>query len=535
MSAAPGEPGPPDPSPVTAGIGFLGLVETAALLLRGEASSAELVANALRRVREVDREGPAVASVLAVDPRAEEVAAALDVELASGRRRSALHGVPVVVKDSMDTAGLPTTAGSLALAASPPPDRDAVAVARLREAGAVVVGKANLSEWSNFRGRASVSGWSAVGGQTRNPHGLDRSPGGSSSGSGAAVAAGIVSGALGAETDGSILCPAAFCGVVGLKPTVGLVPRSGVVPISSTQDSVGPLARSVADAALLLSVLAGPDPGDRDSLAAPAGVDYPAALDPDGLAGARLGVPRDRFYGYHPRVDAIMEEALRLLAGAGAVLVDPANVPTARMLAGSLDEMTVLRYELRAGLAAYLATRPPPAPRSLEDLIAFNEAHAALEMALFGQEEFIAAAATPGLDDPGYLRARTDNLRRARGGLDAVLGGWKLDALVVPTMGPAPHVDHAGPGGGGGSGYSVSAMAGYPAITVPVGEVGGLPVGLCLLGTAWSEPTLLRLAYAFERAAAVRLRPSFAATLGPGSPAGGSVVKRDGGSGPAAG
>ncbi|MGH9067082.1 MAG: amidase [Acidimicrobiales bacterium] len=508
-----------DPSPATAELAWTTLTEASGRLGRGEVSSAGLVANALRRIREVDRAGPALLSVLAVDPRATEVAESLDAEAAAGRRRSPLHGLPVVVKDSVDTAGLATTAGSLALAEAPPPTADATCVARLRAAGAVVLGKVNLSEWSNFRGTGSVSGWSAVGGQTRNPHDLDRSPGGSSSGSAAAVAAGIVAGAVGAETDGSILCPAAWCGVVGLKPTVGLVPRRGVVPISATQDSVGVMARTVADAALLLSAVAGADPDDPTSglpgppgsgpAPAPGFSDYTAGLDPDCLRGARLGVPRAGFWGYSPKVDAVVEAALGVLAGAGAALVDPANIPTAPQLRASDDELVVLHHELGPGLASYLATRPAPAPRSLGDIIAFNSEHAGQELGLFGQEHFLAAAASPGLDDPRYLAALTSNLRRARGGLDAVLGAWHLDALVVPTISLPPYVDHLAGDVVSGAGYGVSALAGYPAITVPAGTVEGLPVGLCLLGGAWSEARLLSLAHAFQLAAPVDVRPGF--------------------------
>lgn len=509
-----------DPSPATVELGFASLRQLADLLGSGEVSSAELVANALRRVQDLDRSGPGLASVLALDPRAEEVAARLDAEQAAGRRRSALHGLPVLIRDSLDTAGLATTAGSWALAGVPPPDRDATAVARLRSAGAVVVGKANLSEWSNLRGRASVSGWSGLGGQTRNPHVLDRSPGGSSSGSAVAVAAGLVPMALGAETDGSIVCPAALCGVVGCKPTVGLVPRTGAVPISSSQDSIGPLTRSVADAALVLSVLAGPDPADGASRPLPwAPAELATAADRalaggHVLAGARLGVPRERFFGYSPKADVLVEAALARVGEAGATVVDPAPVPAGVELAISEeDELVVLHHELRVGMAAYLATRPEPAPRTLEDLIAFNRARADVELTLFGQEHFEVAAATRGLQDERYRRAWADNRLRARGGLDAVVAAGRLDALVVPTMGPAWCIDPVNGDAAGPAGYSVSAVAGYPVVTVPVGDVAGLPVGLCLLGRPWSEPTLLRLALAVEEVVSWSGRPPFRPTV----------------------
>jgi amidase len=497
-----------DPSPDTAELAWLSAGELAARLTAGTLRTSELVATLERRVAAVDRGGPELRAVLAWAPDTGEVAERLDAERARGVLRSPLHGLPVLVKDNLDTAGLASTAGSLALA-DRPPERDAPAVARLREAGLVVVGKANLSEWANMRGRCSISGWSAVGGQTRNPHALDRSPGGSSSGSGAAVAAGLVPFAVGTETDGSILCPAAVCGVVGIKPTVGLVSRAGVVPISASQDTVGPLARSVADAAALLTVLAGVDPADPATAAAEGHVDadYARHAEDPSLEGVRLGVVRSGF-GYSPKTDAVVEGALERLRGAGAVLVELAAIPGAKAATGD-DELTVLLYEFKAGLEAYLRDRGAPAPQSLEELIAFNESHRDAELALFGQELLEAAAATTGLEAEEYLVAKESAQRRARGGLEAALGGSHLDALVLPTMGPAWLIDPVNGNAVSGAGYSAAAVAGTPGISVPVGAVDGLPVGICFLGAAWSEATLVRIAAGAERVAQVDVRPAW--------------------------
>lgn len=497
-----------DPSSATAALAWLPAVELASELTAGRLTSAQCISQLLRRVAELDVAGPKLRSVLTLDPEVSRHAAAADAARQAGRVASPLHGVPVLVKDSLDTAGLATTAGSLALVDVPAPVRDASVVARLRAAGLLLLGKANLSEWSNFRGRGSSSGWSAVGGQTRNPHALDRSPGGSSAGSAAAVAAGIVPAALGAETDGSILCPAALCGVVGVKPTVGLVSRAGAIPISAHQDTIGPIARTVRDAALLLSIIAGPDPADPATAGAPAGVDYCAGLGRGALTGVRLGVPRAGFFGYSPKTDAVIEEALALLRAAGATLVDPVDPPQG-WTHSSADELTVLCTELRAGLESYLATRPGSVPRTLAELVAFNAAHAEQELAFFGQEWFERAAAAPGLDDPGYLKALHSGQTGARAAIDTALRAHRLDALVAPTMGPAWLIDHVNGDSPGGSGYSLAAVAGYPAVTVPAGVVAGLPVGLLFFGTAFSEPRLLALAAAFAELAPPPPRPKF--------------------------
>ncbi|HUY96234.1 MAG TPA: amidase [Verrucomicrobiae bacterium] len=507
----------PDPSPTTALLAGLDAAQIGRRLESGGLRSTELVAVLLRRIGDLDRDhsGPRLRSVLAVCDDVEAVAAERDAERDRGQVRGPLHGVPILVKDNCDTdRGAGTSCGSLALCATRPA-RDASAVRRLREAGLIVLGKTNLSEWANFRSPHSASGWSAVGGQTRNPHVLDRSPGGSSSGSGAAVAAGLAPLAVGTETDGSILCPAAFCGVVGIKPTVGRVSRSGVVPIATSQDTVGPMARSVLDAALLLDVLAGRDPEDRATHRRGAGpvASAAAALQPPSLRGLRLGVARAVHFGYSQRADRLVEDALDALRGAGVVLVDPADIPTAADLRDSPDELTVLLHEFKHGVEAYLRARPGPrdaCPRTLEELIAFNSGHREQELSWFGQELLVQAAATTGLDSPAYRRARSRGWRRARrDGIDQALRDHDVAALVVPTMGPAPVTDLVNGDADGGSGYQAAAIAGTPAITLPVGESCGLPVGLSLLGPAFSEVRLVGLAAAIERELAVRLVPRY--------------------------
>ncbi|MGH3491567.1 MAG: amidase [Actinopolymorphaceae bacterium] len=489
-------------------------------------TAAGLVAALLRRIEEIDRAGPMLRSVIRTNPDALADAARLDAEVAEDRdrRRGPLHGVPVLVKDNIDTAGaMGTTAGSLALADTAPA-ADAPVVRRLREAGMVVLGKTNLSEWANFRSTGSSSGWSAVGGLCVNPHALDRSAGGSSSGSGAAVAAGLAPMAVGTETDGSILCPAALCGVVGIKPTVGLIDGTGIVPIAHSQDTAGPIARTVRDAAALLGVLAsagqtrrkeGPVPGRR------AYDDYRAYCHDDGLRGARIGVPRHGLWGYSARADALAEEAVRLLAARGATIVDPADLPSLDELTASDAEMTVLSTEFKVGIEAYLATRAPrprqPAPphlpdppRTLADLVAFNDAHADVELAHFGQERFEDALRTGGLDDPDYREALETCRQLGRTeGIDAALHAHDLDALVAPTYPPAWKIDLVNGDQSTGSCTQAPAVAGYPVITVPCGAADGLPVGLAFMGTAWSEPTLVRLAYAFEQALGWSMPPVF--------------------------
>jgi amidase len=509
----------PDPSPSTAEVAQLDVESWQRLVEGGTATSAELVEALLRRVDDVDRSGPQLRSVLAIDEGAVDRARELDEERRAGRVRGPLHGVAVIVKDNVDTAGaLPTTAGSLALE-SPAcqPVRHAPIVQRLVAAGAVVIGKANLSEWANFRSRYSSSGWSAVGGQCRNPHVLDRSPGGSSAGSGAALAAGLAPITIGTETDGSILCPATVCGVVGIKPTVGLVPRTGIVPISSSQDTAGPLARTVADALTLLKVIAGDDGSDPATANHPLGDFEEVSLEGDALAGARIGVPREHLFGYSPAADAAVDRALSLMSDAGAEIVDPADIETLGDLSAGKDELTVLLYEFKATLEAYLAGRPgAPAdcPRTLEELIAFDDAHADRELVLFGHDVFTAALATDGLAAGTYreARARCLDLARARG-LDATFADHRLDALVAPTMGPAWLVDHVNGDAHGGACYQAGAVAGYPSISIPVGFAHGLPLGLCLMGTAFTEGRLARLAYAVEQALALDAAPAWLPTV----------------------
>lgn len=464
----------------------------------------QATAAALGRVAALD---PQVNAVLAVDPTALDQARALD---RSRGPHGGLFGVPVLVKDNIETAGpLPTTAGSLALAANVS-GRDAPLVAGLRASGAVILGKTNLSEWANIRSSASISGWSAIRGVTRNPHALDRTACGSSSGSGAAVAAGMVTAAIGTETDGSITCPAAMNGIVGLKPTVGLVSRARVVPISHSQDTPGPMTADVTTAAKVLTAIAGSDPADPATAAADAHrSDYAAALRPEALKGARIGVVR-WITGWSPAVTARFDAALAVLRAQGATLVDVDAFEREGL--GAAEE-TVLYTELKADLNAYLATTPAAVrTRTLADVIAFDAA-TPRELALFGQETFVAAQATKGLDDPAYSAARATSLRLARGGLDALFG--HLDALVSPTMSPAWKIDAVNGDGGGGPGGpgSLAAVAGYPHLTVPMGTVAGLPVGLSFLGPAWSEARLLGYGYAYEQVAGGRIRPTFAPSI----------------------
>jgi len=510
-----------DPSPTTAEVASLGVAELRRRFEAGETSSVEVVNRLLERIEAVDRNGPKLRSVLAVADDALETAAQLDQERANGRVRSPLHGIPVLVKDNIDTAGgALTTAGSLALATGRPA-ADAWVIRQLRSAGAVVLGKTNLSEWANFRSEHSSSGWSGCGGQTRNPYVLDRSPSGSSSGSGVAVAAGLAPLALGTETDGSILSPASVSGVVGIKPTVGRVSRGGVVPISSTQDTVGPMARSVADAAELLEVISGPDPADAATRVRRGGrFELARPLSAAGLKGMRLGVARSEFFGHSSAMDRLVEEALAVLADAGAVLVDPANIPTSTALRESRDEFTVLLTEFKVGVEAYLRARhatDPSVPESLAELIRFNSDHAEQELPWFGQDIFVEAEKTSGLQDPAYRRARARGLRRSRAqGIDAALIEHRVSALLVPTNSPAWSIDLVnGDSSSTAYGPRIAALAGYPAITLPLGLVSGLPVGISLIGAAWEERHLIEVAAAVETILQVTMRPAFLAEVEP--------------------
>ncbi|GAB1595261.1 amidase [Lysobacter claricitrinus] len=464
----------------------------------------------LDRIAALDDDGPRLNAVLALNPDALREADTLDEERRNGHVRGPLHGIPILIKDNIDATPMATTAGSLALS-DYHPSRDAFLVQRLRAAGAVILGKTNLSEWANFRSTRSISGWSAVGGQTRNPYALDRNPCGSSSGSGTAAAASLAAATIGTETDGSIICPASVTGVVGMKPTVGLVSRKGIVPISASQDTAGPMARSVADAAALLSAIAAPDPKDaaNGGKSRPKSVDYTAHLKRDALQGARIGVLR-KSAGYHPEVDAAFDRAIEALKAAGATIVET-SIPTA----GKWDdaENAVLLSEFRPGLESYLAAGDAPV-RRLGDIVEFNRTHESQEMPYFGQELFEQALKAPALSSAKYKSAR-DTARRLAGpqGIDAALKRQKLDALVAPATGPSWRIDTVLGDHFSGAGYGAAAVAGYPSISVPMGDAHGLPLGLVFLGKKWSEPRLIELAYSFEQATHARTAPRFLPTI----------------------
>ncbi len=477
----------------------------------GKYTARKLVELYLQRIDELDQTGPKLNQVLETNPDALEIADALDRERKSKGARGPLHGIPILLKDNIATADrMATTAGSLALLGAVA-RKDSFVAHKLREAGAVLLGKTNLSEWANFRSSNSSSGWSGRGGQGLNPYALDRTPSGSSAGSAAAVAANFSAVAIGTETNGSIVSPSAACSIVGIKPTVGLVSRAGVIPIAHSQDTAGPMARCVADAAAVLSALTGVD-ADDDATAASRGKvapDYTKFLDLDGLRGARIGVPRDRYFGYSTATDALIDAALGLMRDHGAVIVDPIDLDI-RLGDASY---AVLLYEFKADLEKYFAgLASSPGIRTLADVIAFNEKHADREMPFFGQDIMIEAQKKGPLSTPEYQEAlaKCRSLTREKG-IDKVMDEHKLDAIVAPTHGPPGLIDLVnGDPGSGGSSSTPAAVAGYPSITVPAGYHFGLPVGMSFFGRAWSEPLLIKLAYAYEQAAKIRRTPSFA-------------------------
>jgi amidase len=476
----------------------------------GRENAVSLTTKYLQRIDALDKRGPRVNAIIELNPDALAIARALDAERKAKGRRGPLHGVPVLIKDNIDTHDrMMTTAGSLALLGSIPP-QDSTVARKLREAGAVILGKTNLSEWANFRGNRSTSGWSGRGGLTRNPYVLDRNASGSSSGSAVAVSANLCAFAIGTETNGSIVSPSSHCGLVGLKPTVGLVSRAGIIPISQSQDTAGPMTRTVADAAVALGVLAGIDA--RDSATASSRDkgyrDYTKFLDANGLRGARLGIAR-KFFSANSRANKVLDSAIAVMKHAGAEIIDPADLPTHGKFGSAEHE--VLVHEFKAGLNAYFASLGPGAPvRSLQDVIEFNERNKDREMPFFGQETMLEAQKKGPLTEQVYLDARA-NARRLAGkeGIDAIMDQHRLDAIVAPTAGPAGKFDfiYGDRGEGGSSGPA--AVAGYPNITVPAGDVFGLPVGVSFFGRAFSEPVLLKIAFAFEQATKARRPPKF--------------------------
>ena len=489
----------------------VGVLDLQAAMRAGDITSRGLVRTYIARIESFDRAGPRVNSVIELNPDAAGIARERDLERRAGKLRGPLHGIPVLLKDNIATADkMQTTAGSLALLNAKPP-RDAFIVSRLRDAGAVILGKTNLSEWANFRSTRSTSGWSSRGGLTRNPYALDRNTSGSSSGSAAAVAASFAAVAVGTETDGSIISPASVNGLVGFKPTLGLVSRDGIVPIAHSQDTAGPMTRTVADAAVLLTVLAATDARDATTAQAAANArDYTQFLQLDGLKGKRLGVVRSHFGGRNDLVSAVIDKALGVLKAQGATLVDLPDLPNESKYDDS--EMTVLLYEFKAGLANYLAEFAPTSPlKTLADVVAFNVRNRDRVMPHFAQEHMVNAVAKGDLQSQEYLDALANNRRYSREeGIDKALQEHKLDALVTPSGSPAWLTDFVRGDFSGGSFTSPAAVAGYPHITVPAGFVQGLPCGISFVGTAWSEPQLFAMAYAFEQATKARRAPAFA-------------------------
>lgn len=482
----------------------------------GRFTSESLVEKYTARIHEIDKQGPAINSVIELNPDAPAIAQALDHERKDRSTRGPLHGIPVLIKDNIDTADrMMTTAGSLALVGSKPP-KDSFVAQKLRAAGAVILGKTNLSEWANIRSSHSTSGWSGRGGLTKNPYALDRNPCGSSSGTGAGVSASLAAGGIGTETDGSIVCPSSSNGLAGIKPTVGLISRSGIIPISHSQDSAGPMCRTLRDAAIMLGALTGADPEDP-ATAASAGkayTDYIQFCDPNGLKGARVGVAR-KYFGFSEAVDALMEQSLDVMRKQGATIVDPADIATL----GKFDEseLLVFMYELKADLNTYLARLGPDAPvKSLKEIIEFNDRNRAREMPFFGQDLFLKSQSKGPLTDKDYVDALTKNHQLARTeGIDATMDKYHLDAIVAPTGGPAWLTDLINGDHVAGGSSNSAAVAGYPNINVTAGYLWGLPVGISFFGRAWSEPTLIKVAYSFEQATKARQTPRFLAVIEP--------------------
>lgn len=480
----------------------------------GRSSAHSITELYLNRIEALNRSGPELRAIIETNPDALKIAEELDAERKARGPRGPLHGIPILLKDNIDTHDrMTTTAGSLALEGSIP-TQDSFIAKRLRDAGVIILGKANLSEWANFRGDVSSSGWSARGGQCRNPYVLDRSPSGSSSGSGVATSANLCAISIGTETDGSITAPSSHCGLVGIKPTVGLVSRAGVVPISHSQDTAGPMCRTVTDAAVLLGAITGIDPRDSATAASQghSSSDYTQFLDPNGLKGARIGIAR-KFFGFHPTVDRLMEASLDTIKKSGAELIDLPDFFNASQVEES--ELEVLLYEFKTDLNAYLASLGDKfRSMTLKDLIDFNEKNRDREMATYGQELFLKAEKKGPLTDKAYLQALEKNHRLTRTeGIDAVMDKHKLDAIVSPTTGPASVIDQLNGEKYFGSTTTLAAVAGYPHLTVPAGLVRELPVGISFFGRAWSEPILIKLAFAFEQATKARKPPKFLPTL----------------------